>query len=109
MKIVRFKKIPDWLQQIIKEFDDSVLDFWFWVPIIEKRTDIVMLYARKYAKEIREDIFTIAERIKRESAVLQSKISRRRLFERIEIELADIQLYFNKFVQAKRKEAIYES
>jgi len=109
MNIVRFKKIPEWFEKMVKDFDDSILDFWFWRLTIEEGTDIVKFYARKYVSEIKEDIFAIAEKIKKESAVVQSKISRRKLFKRIEIELADIRIFFNRVVKVTRKGAVYES
>ena len=99
MKIVRFQRIPEWFEELEKEFDETLLDFWFWILTFKERKKVVELCSKKYVKEIKEEVVARAESIKRESVVLKSKITRERLFEKIKNELDDIQFIMNRFAK----------
>ncbi|MBA3047908.1 hypothetical protein KKC83_00085 [Patescibacteria group bacterium] len=110
MYLVHFKKIPGWLNQMIIEFEDSALDFWFWLLAIEKSSDIINFYGKKYANEIKEEIFADAQKIKIEIALLLNEINERtikqeigRIRKIINREIADIQIFL------KRKELLCEN
>ena len=101
MNIVRFKKIPEWFKEMIEEFEDSALDFWFWGLIINKSNNIINFCAKKYAGEIKKDVIDIAKMIKIEIALLHGKINDlelkrelNKIKKMIKIELTDIQIFF---------------
>ncbi|MCG2698040.1 hypothetical protein L6307_03015 [Candidatus Parcubacteria bacterium] len=95
---------------MIIEFEDSALDFWFWLLAIEKSSDIINFYGKKYANEIKEEIFADAQKIKIEIALLLNEINERtikqeigRIRKIINREIADIQIFL------KRKELLCEN
>ena len=103
MYLVHFKKIPEWLNQMIIEFEDSALDFWFWLLAIEKSSDIIKFYGKKYANEIKNEVFADAKKIKIEAAVLLNEINEKKLKQEINKikkklnqEIADIQIFLNR-------------
>ena len=100
MTIVHFKKIPKQISEMINEFENTTLDFWFWGLIANKSNNIINFCAKKYADEIKKDILIFAKEIKIEIAVLQSKVNNLKLKkelneikQKIRIELADIQIF----------------
>ena len=101
MDIVRFKEIPKRISQMIDEFEDSALDFWFWSLITRKGNDIINFCAKKYAGEIKKDVVDIAKMIKIEIALLHGKINNiemnrelNKIKKIIKTELTDIQIFF---------------
>lgn len=116
MNIVRFKEIPKRINQMINEFEDSTLDFWFWGLIRDKSNSIIDFCAKKYTGEIKEDIFAFAKMIKIEIALLHGKINdfklKRELNEIrriIKIELSDIQIFFDRAAKSCRENFAYEN
>lgn len=118
MDLVLFKKIPERFKQMVEEFKDSTLDFWFWRLSIKKAA-IIRLYAKKYLREIKDDIFTDAKKIKIEIALFLSEVNEKKLKrelkqeidkikQTINRELDDIQIFFDKAVKTKKTEFIYE-
>ena len=112
MNIARFKKIPEWLQKIMEEFEASTLDFWFWGLITRKSNNIINFCAKKYADEIKEDVFAFAKEIKIEIAIFQNNINDlklekelKKIKKAIKTELDDIQIFF----KTKRKGIAYEN
>ncbi|MEA3463732.1 MAG: hypothetical protein U9R14_01490 [Patescibacteria group bacterium] len=112
MDIALFKKIPEWFKQMIEEFEDSTLDFWFWGLITRESNNIINFCARKYAGEIKEDIFAFSAEIKIKIAVLQTKIKDLKLKRELDeirqiigIELSDIQLFIKQTTKTKNTEA----
>lgn len=116
MNIVRFKKIPEWFKQMVEEFENSTLDFWFWGLVMNESNNIINFCAKKYAGEIKEDVFAFAKMIKIEIALLHGKINDFKLNRElneikriIKIELSDIQIFLNRVSKTKKEAAAYEN
>ncbi len=112
MTIVHFKKIPKQISEMINEFENTTLDFWFWGLIANKSNDIINFCAKKYADEIKKDILVFAKNIKIEIALLLNEINEKTLKQEmdkikkmINEELADIQL----FLKITKRGIIYEN
>lgn len=67
MKKALLEKVMAGIEKGMKDLDDAISDLLFWKPQLEKRTD----EAVKRVKEIKEDIFRIANDIKTRAAELR--------------------------------------